>query len=68
MKPQKNESNTMKRWHFFVSIAAVLIFSFIISQDALARLAAYKYGRPDIALALNRNDNKLAYLDFPALF
>jgi tetratricopeptide (TPR) repeat protein len=33
---------------------------FLLAQDALARLALEKFGRPDIALLLNRGDAKLA--------
>lgn len=50
----------MKRYHLWVSIAAIAAFGFLLSQDALARLAWQRYGRADIALALNRSDAALA--------
>lgn len=48
------------RWHFWVSIAAVALFGFSMSRDSLARLAWQRYGRADIAIALNRGDAALA--------
>lgn len=52
----------MKRWHLFISIAAIAVFGFLLSQDGLARLAWQKYGRPDIALWLVRQDADFAML------
>ncbi len=46
----------------WVSIAAIAVFGFVISQDWLARLAWQKYGRPDIAVLLVRRDAKFAML------
>lgn len=50
----------MRHWHFWVSIGVIIIFSFLFSQDFLARLAWQKYGRAEIALLLVRRDAKLA--------
>ena len=50
----------MKSWHVWVSIAAVIILGFLLSQDSLAQLALQKFGRPDVALIRNRRDPELA--------
>ena len=50
----------MKQWHLWVSVAAIAVFGFLLSQDSLAQLALQKYNRPDIALLLNRGDAELA--------
>lgn len=50
----------MKRWHIFISIAAIAMLGFLLSQDALARLAWQKYRSPKAALLLVRSDEKLA--------
>lgn len=49
-----------KSWHLWASIAALVFFTFLFSQDSLARLAWQKYGRVDMALVLVRRDVKLA--------
>lgn len=50
----------MKKWHFWVSIAAIILFGFIISRDFLARLAWQKYRSANLAIFLNRGDADLA--------
>lgn len=50
----------MKKWYLWVSIAAIILFGFIISRDSLARLAWEKVSRPDLALVLLSKDEKLA--------
>ena len=52
----------MKPWHFWVSIAAIIVFTLLLAQDSLARLAWQKYGRPEIALWLVRHDADFALL------
>ena len=46
----------------WVSISALLLFGFLLSQDALARLAWHRLNRPDVALALVRRDAEFAML------
>lgn len=50
----------MKHRHLWVSIIAIFLFGFLLSQDALARLAWQKYGRTDVVLGLLRGDSALA--------
>lgn len=52
----------MKPWHLWVSVGAVLLFGFLLSQDAVARLAWHRFNRPDITLKLVRRDAGLAML------
>lgn len=52
----------MKQWHLLVSIIAAIGLGLLFSQDALARLAWQKYGRPDVALRLIRQDADFAML------
>lgn len=50
----------MKLRHLWISIVALAVFGFLLSQDALARFAWRNYGRADIALALVSRDAGLA--------
>ena len=45
----------MKIWHIWVSVGAVFLFGFLLSQDALAKIAWDKYQDAGVALALTRN-------------
>lgn len=52
-----------QRWYplfLWISVVAVVGFGFLLSQDALAKIAWQKYGRPDVALRLVRSDSELA--------
>lgn len=49
-----------KKWPLWFSIGAVVIFSFFLSRDALARLVWQKYHWPQTALSLDRSDADLA--------
>lgn len=55
-----DDSLRMKRLYISISILAIAVLGFFLSQDALARLAWQRYGRADMALALVRNDAGLA--------
>ena len=47
-------------WHYLVLALAGAFLVFILSQDALARLAWHRYGQAGIAIALNRRDAEFA--------
>lgn len=51
----------IKQWPLWFSIGAVVIFSFFISQDVLARFAWQKYHLPRVAITLVRQDASLAF-------
>lgn len=50
----------IKKWHLWFSIGAVVIVSFFVSRDALARFVWQKYRLPQMAIFLNRSDTSLA--------
>lgn len=50
----------MKKSHIYVSILAILFFSFMLSQSYLANFIWQNYRNADIALVLDRADVKLA--------
>lgn len=50
----------MTRRRLWISLAALALFAFLFSQDALARVAWQKYRSPAAALALDRGDAGLA--------
>ncbi|RJQ37443.1 hypothetical protein C4552_01085, partial [Candidatus Parcubacteria bacterium] len=45
---------------FSAALLALTFVGFLLARDALARFAWERYGRADIALALNRSDADLA--------
>lgn len=49
-----------KKWPLWFSIGVIIIFSFFISRDALARFVWQKYRWPQTAVFLIRNDADLA--------
>ncbi|MFY9462427.1 MAG: tetratricopeptide repeat protein [Candidatus Sungiibacteriota bacterium] len=57
-----SKHTVMKHWHLWVSVTALLLFGFLLSQDFLARIVWQKYGRPDVALWLVRQDADFALL------
>lgn len=50
----------MNYWRFWISIAVIAIFSFLLSRDILARTAWQKYENAYLALSLAHRDGKLA--------
>lgn len=58
--PVRTERIARRRWHWWVSLVAVALFGFLLSQDALARIAWRQYRKPDAALLLVRRNAELA--------
>ncbi|OHA02022.1 MAG: hypothetical protein A3C11_00060 [Candidatus Sungbacteria bacterium RIFCSPHIGHO2_02_FULL_49_12] len=52
----------MKPRHIFVSILAILLMGFLVSQDSFARTAWQKYRWPRAAVVLDRRDAPLAMI------
>ena len=49
-----------KKWPLWFSVGAVIIFSFFISRDTMARFAWQKYRSPKMAILLDGSDANLA--------
>lgn len=50
----------IKKWPLWFSIGAVIVFSFFLSRDVLARFVWQKYRWPQTALLLDKSDVNLA--------
>ena len=50
----------IKKWPLWFSVGAVIIFSFFISRDAMARFVWQKYRSPKMAILLDGSDANLA--------